>query len=152
MVDRLSELYGSLVGSNVVFSCSKKVNPSLSIEKNIKLARIKIEKDCHDALLVGGHLGVMLLAELTARYMKEPYYMAVRSAIEMRRYRPAVIDYLKAAPEKRMESIKYLLDGLPKGAKRDLLVRVAEYFIATYPGRLREFKVCLTKEEWLLCS
>lgn len=148
---RTQNLFPSLVGSSIEFSFKKKLSTVTSIEQNIQSARKRIARDVEDALAVGGELCVMLLAELTNYYRKEVYYMAVRSAIEMRRYRPAVLDYLQLDIEERAERLKSSLAEKLRGDKnRDLKITIAKYFLGTYPNRISEFKKLFTREEYMI--
>ena len=141
----IKNLYPSLVGSSIEFSFKKKIANATPIEQNIQSARKRIERDVGDALAVGGELCVMLLAELTNYYHKEIYYMAVRSAIEMRRYRPAVLDYLQLKVSERAERLQSVLSEKLRGDKnRDLKISIA------YPSRLPDFKRLLTREEYMI--
>lgn len=143
-------LFTSLVGSSIEFSFRKKISNATPIDKNIQSARKRIERDVEEALSVGGELCVMLLAELTAYYRKELYYMAIRSAIEMRRYRPAVLDYLHLEVEERAERLKAVLsEKLYSDKHRELKVKIAKYFLGTYPSRLSDFKKLFTREEFI---
>lgn len=144
-------LYTSLVGGSIEFSFRKKVTSAISIDRNIQSARAKIEEDVKVALDTGGELCVMLLAELTNYYRKEVYYMAVRSAIEMRRYRPAVLDYLQLGVDERAERLKEMLsEKLHRDKQRDLKVTIAKYFLGTYPSRTADFKKLFTREEFMV--
>lgn len=147
----IRNLYPSLVGSSIEFSFKNKVSSAVSIEQNVKSARKRIERDVEEALNVGGELCVMLLAELTNYYRKEIYYMAVRSAIEMRRYRPAVLDYLQLEVQERAERLHSVLSEKLRGDKnRDLKISIAKYFLGTYPSRLSAFKKLFTREEYMI--
>ena len=92
----------------------------------------------------------MLLAELTSYYSKQLYYMAVRSCIEMRRYRPAVLKYLELSVDERAS---YLARELSKPIKYDkgrgVKITALSYFVRTYESRLTDFKSVLTREEFL---
>lgn len=95
----------------------------------------------------------MLLAELTNYYRKESYYMAVRGAIEMRRYRLAVLEYLQLSITERAERLFSALSERSFSDKhRDLKVLVAKYFLGTYPSRFSSFKDVLTREERLFVA
>lgn len=149
----IQNLYPSLVGSSIEFSFKKKLASATPIEQNIQSARKRIERDVEDALAVGGELCVMLLAELTNYYRKELYYMAVRSAIEMRRYRPAVLDYLQLEVSERAERLHSVLSKKLRGDKnRDLKISITKYFLGTYPSRLPDFKRLLTREEYMIVA
>lgn len=146
-------LFYSLVGGSIDFSFRKKVTNATPIEQNIQSARKQIERDVTEALAVGGELCVMLLAELTAYYRSEFYYMAVRSAIEMRRYRPAVLEYLQLSVDERANRLKEVLSEKLRGDKnRELKVTIAKYFLSTYVSRLPEFKKLFTREEFILVA
>lgn len=153
MNKRTWSLFHSLVGGSIEFSFKKKVANATPIEQNIQSARKRIEHDVESALSVGGELCVMLLAELTNYYRKEIYYMAVRSAIEMRRYRPAVLDYLQLEVQERAERLQSVLSEKLRGDKnRDLKISIAKYFLGTYPSRLPDFKRLLTREEYIIVA
>lgn len=144
-------LFSSLVGSSTEFSFKKKLSSATPIEQNIQSAKKRIKGNVEAALAVGGELCVMLLAELTYFYMNEPYYMAVRSSIEMRRYRPAVLDYMKLPVQERADRLKAVLsETLRKDKNRDVKVEALRYFLSTYPNRIKEFKGLLTREEYLI--
>lgn len=149
----IQNLYPSLVGSSIEFSFKKKVANATSIEQNIQSARKCIDRDIEMALAAGGKLCVMLLAELTSYYSKETYYMAVRSAIEMRRYRPAVLEYLQLGVQERAERLQSVLSEKLRGDKnRDLKLSIAKYFLGTYPSRLPDFKKLFTREEYMIVA
>ena len=151
MNEGIRSLYPSLVGSSIEFSFKKKMSSATPIEQNIQSAKKRIERDVEMALAVGGELCVMLLAELTYFYMNEPYYMAVRSSIEMRRYRPAVLEYLKLPVQERADRLKAVLSEVLRTDKnRDVKVEALRYFLSTYPSRLKEFKGLLTREEYMI--
>lgn len=151
MNESTQSLLPSLVGSSIEFSFKKKVSNATTIEQNIASARRKITRDIESALSVGGELCVMLLAELTNYYRKELYYMAVRSSIEMRRYRPSVLEYLQLDVQERADRLKSVLSEKLRGDKnRELKVTIAKYFFGVYPSRLSEFKKLFTREEYLL--
>lgn len=144
-------LFPSLVGASTEFSFKKKLSSATPIEKNIQSAREKITRDVEEALEIGGELCVMLLAELTNYFRNETYYMAVRSAIEMRRYRPSVLDYLQLSVEERSDRLKTALSTKLRGDKtRDFKVTILRYFLRTYPSRTHEFKHLLTREEYFI--
>lgn len=153
MNKRTWSLFHSLVGSSIEFSFKKKIANATPIEQNIQSARKRIERDVESALSIGGELCVMLLAELTNYYRKEIYYMAVRSAIEMRRYRPAVLDYLQLDVQERAERLQSILSEKLRGDKnRDLKVSIAKYFLGTYPSRFPDFKKLFTREEYIIVA
>ena len=149
----IRSLAPSLVGGSIDFSFKKKVSDATSIEANISAERKRIIRNIELAFEVGGNLCVTLLAEMTSFYSKELYYMAVRSSIEMRRYRPLVLEYLEKSVDERAEHLMELLKE--KSSKyslgaRDAKVEALRYFVSTYRGRLMEFKKYLTKEEFLI--
>lgn len=153
MNERLRKLFPSLVGASIDYSFKKKFEGALSIEQNIRSERERIERDVEKALSVGGELCVMLLAELTASYVHQPYYMAVRSAIQMRRYRPTVLEYMKLDAEQRAKRLMEVLGKPLKGDKhRELKVTALRYFLITYPHRTKSFKKLLTREEYLIVA
>lgn len=151
MKDRTKDLFPSLVGSSIEFNFLKKVANATPITDNITAAKRRIMRDVKDALAVGGELCVMLLAELTNFYRNEIYYMAVRSSIEMRRFRPAVLDYMGLDVQERADRLKEVLSEKLRGDKnRDVKITALRYFLSTYPSRAKEFKSLLTREEYLL--
>ena len=154
MNERTQNLAYSLVGSSIDFSFKKKLEGATPIDENIRVEKSRISKNVELAHSAGGSLCVALLGEMTSRYMKELYYMAVRSSIEMRRYRPLVLEYLKLSTEERAEKLKeFLRDGIPARDKnRDAIVEAVRYFTTTYGGRLKEFRKLLTREEFLIIA
>lgn len=150
MNERSKQLFHSLVGSSIEFSFRKTISSALPIDWNIAAAKKRINRDVETALAVGGNLCVMLLAELTSFYSKEVYYMAVRSSIRMRRFRPYVLEYMKYSVDERAERLKTVLAVPIRSDKnRELKVVALYYFLSTYKSRLPEFKSLLTKEEYL---
>ena len=153
MNKRTRSLAYSLVGSSIEFSFKKKVANVTTIEDNIKVARKRITKEVSEALSIGGEICVMLLAELTNFYRNEIYYMAVRGCIEMRRHRPAVLDYLQLSVDERAERLVKVLSKPLRGDKgRDAKIYALKYFLQCYPRRTRDFKKLLTKEEYMIVS
>lgn len=153
MNERSTDLYKSLVGSSTDYSFKNKVASATPIDQNIASAKKRIKRDIDMALAVGGELCVMLLAELTSFYSKETYYMAVRGAIEMRRYRPSVLEYLKLSVDERAERLHEVLkESIRKDKNRDLKVTALKYFLSTYTSRITEFRKLLTKEEFLIVA
>lgn len=153
MNERIQNLYPSLVGSSTEFSFKKKIASVVPIEQNIQSAKKRIKRDIESALEVGGELCVMLLAELTNYYRNEIYYMAVRSDIEMRRYRPTVLEYMKLDVQERAERLQSVLsEKLRRDKNRDLKVSIAKYFLGTYPNRLPDFKKLFTREEYMIVA
>lgn len=151
MTKGTQNLFRSLVGSSIEFRFSK--DTVVSVSQNIQVEREKISRDVEAALSVGGNLCIMLLAELTNYYRKESYYMAVRGAIEMRRYRLAVLEYLQLSVTERAERLFSVLSERSFSDKhRDLKVLVAKYFLGTYPSRFSSFKDVLTREERLFVA
>ena len=149
----MQELFPSLVGSSTEYSFRKKVASATPIEQNIRIEKERIERDVEMALYVGGNLAVMLLAELTLYYRRELYYMAVRSSIEMRRYRPVVLDYMKLDSSDRCERLKKVLEeNIRYDKNRELKVETLRFFLAVHPRYLEEFKRLLTKEEYLIVA
>lgn len=149
----IQSLAPSLVGGSIDFSFRKKVSDATPIDENIRVERKRIAKNVERAFEAGGTLCVTLLAEMTSFYSKELYYMAVRGAIEMRRYRPLVLEYLEKTPEERSEHLMELLDEKPKRRGedfRDLKVEALRYFLMTYKGRIKDFKSHLTREEFMI--
>lgn len=153
MNKRTKSLLTSLVGSSIEFSFKNKVSNVLSIDDNIKEAKKQICCDVAEALETGGELCVMLLAELTNYYRNQLYYMAVRGVIEMRRYRPRVLEYLQLSVEERSEKLQSILsEKLRLDRNRELKVTIAKYFLNTYPSRLSSFRKLLTKSEYLIVA
>lgn len=153
MCEGTQSLYLSLVGSSTEFSFKKKIPNVTTLEWNIQSAKERIARDIEVALEIGGELCVMLLAELTNYYRRESYYMAVRSSIRMRRYRPAVLEYLNLEVSERAERLHSVLsEKLRSDRYRDLKILIARYFLGTYPSRLPEFKPLLTREEYLIVA
>ena len=79
--------------------------------------------------------------------------MAVRGSIEMRRYRPLVLEYLDKSVEERMKNLIRLLEEKPKRRgddSRDVKIEATRYFLTTYTGRVKFFKPYLTKSEFLI--
>lgn len=153
MNERTKRLCFSLVGASTEFSFKKKMSCATSIDQNIQSAKRKITNAVTMALDAGGRLCVMLLAELTYFYRSEPYYMAVRSSIEMRRYRPAVLDYMQFGVQERADRLKRVLSEPSREDKfRDLKIETLRYFLSTYPSRSGEFKKFLTREEFMLVA
>ena len=151
MNKRTQSLYNSLVGGSIEFSFKKKLDGALGIDKNIQVARERIKKNVALALEAGGKTAVMLLAELTAFYAKEPYYMAVRGEIEMRRYRPMVLEYMELDVQERAERLHESLEvPIHKDKFREAKVEALRYFLTTYVGRIKDFRSLLTKEEYLI--
>ena len=141
-------LFDQLVGWHTEFKFNNKIASVTSLDDNIVSAREKIRKDCKDALLCGGLLGVALLAEAYWRYKAEPYFSAVRSAFSFRRMRPKVMDYLSKSVDDREE----LLMGLLTNGNRDMVLCAIGHFCATYPNRLSHFKTELSRSEFLLIA
>lgn len=153
MNKRTQSLLTSLVGSSIEFSFKNKVANALSIDDNIEEARRQICCDVDEALETGGELCVMLLAELTNYYRNQLYYMAVRGSIEMRRYRPRVLEYLKLSVEERAAKLRGVLsEKLRLDRNRELKVTIAKYFLNTYPSRLSSFRSLFTKSEYLIVA
>lgn len=153
MNERIKSLYPSLVGSSTEFSFKKKMSSATPIEQNIRSAKKRIERDVEMALSVGGELCVILLSELTYYYKSEPYYMAVRSSIEMRRYRPAILEYMELDVQERADRLKSILsERLRCDKNRDLKIEALRYFLSTYPSRLKEFRRLLTREEYMVVA
>ena len=95
----------------------------------------------------------MLLTELTNYYRKKIYYMVVWSVIEMRRYRPAVLDYLQLEVSERAERLQSVLAEKLRGNKNvDLKISITKYFLGTYPSRLLDFKKLFTHEEYMIVA
>lgn len=143
---RIKDLHRSLVGSSIEFRFPKNIDASTL---NVDVIKASITKDVNAALEIGGTLAVMLLAELTNRYMKEYFYMQVRSAIEMRRFRPEVLEYLKLSVDEREERLHKILKSK---SHRDVKISALKYFLTTYPSRTKHFRDVLTREEFLIVS
>lgn len=151
MDKRTQDLYRSLVGGSIDFSFRKKMDGGLGIEKNIQIAKEQIRKGVELAFSAGGSICVMLLAELTSFYSKQAYYYAVRPCIEMRRYRPMVLEYLSLSVDERNSRLS---DALVKSDLRDkhreAKVEALRYFLSTYSGRASYYRPLLTREEYLI--
>lgn len=153
MNNGIKDLFPSLVGSSIEFRFRNALVGASTIEESISSAKKRIASNTKLALSTGGELCVMLLSELTSFYSKEPYYMAVRGSIEMRRYRPAVLEYMKLSVQERADRLKSALSEKLRGDKnRELKIEALRYFVSTYPGRLKEFKSLLTREEFLIVA
>ena len=153
MNEGIKSLASSLVGSSIEFSFKKKVSDATPIDENIASEKKRIRKNVEAAFEAGGNLCVTLLAEMTSFYSKEIYYMAVRGSIEMRRYRPLVLEYLNKSVEERMENLIRLLEEKPKrhgDESRGVKIEAVRYFLATYTGRVKFFRPYLTKSEFLI--
>lgn len=147
--ERTQMLLKSLVGASIEFKFGK-YSDATSIEENIKSEKRKIAKNLSLAFESGKGLCVALLGEMLSYYMKETYYMAVRSSLELRRYRPRVMDYLKLSIDERE---KFLIDQLNKKVgDRDAKVEAVRYFLSTYKGRIKNFRPYLNKEEFLIVA
>lgn len=149
MINNLLPLYDSLVGVTVDFSFKKKFSDITPIEKSIDTAKRFIEKETGDALMAGGELCIVLLTELTSFYMREPYYMAVRGSIEMRRFRPIVLERMQETIDERENRILNLMDKKGMTKHRELILTALRYFIKSYPRRITTFKGRLSRNELL---
>ena len=154
MSERSKNLSYSLVGSSIEFRFSTKRGGETTLDGNISSAKFRIRKNVELALSTGGELCVLLLGELTAFYLREIYYMAVRSTIEMRRYRPLVLEHLKLSIEERAKKLKAHLGSVrpEKDKNRDLKIEALRYFLSVYPSRLKEFREVLTREEYIIVA
>lgn len=147
-------LASSLVGGSIDFSFRNKVSNVTAIDENIAVEKNRIARNVKMAFEAGGETCVILLGEMTSSYMKEIYYMAVRSAIEMRRYRPLVLEYLQLSVDERADKLAHLL-STKKGRidkERDAKIEALRYFLRTYTGRIKYFKPLITREEFLIIS
>lgn len=152
MNESVWKLAPSLVGGSIDFSFKREGNAT-SIEKNIAVEKDRIKKNVNLAFSVGGSLCVTLLAEMVSFYSKEIYYMAVRSSIEMRRYRPFVLEYLTKSIEERAENLESLFKEktMRKDSSiRDAKIEALRYFLTTYNSRAKDFKRYLTREEYIV--
>jgi len=153
MNEGIRSLAPSLVGGSIDFSFRKKVSDATSIDANIAVEKKRIAKNIELAFNVGGTLCVTLLAEMTSFYSKELYYMAVRGSIEMRRYRPLVLEYLDKTPTERLDHLVGLFEKKdPKWntLARDAKVEALRYYLSTYKGKAKHFREFLTKEEFMI--
>ena len=150
-MDNSRKLLPSLVGVSIDFSFRTKMVGASTIDQNIKAAQKRIEKDVETAHEVGGKLGLILLAEMTSYYASEIYYMAVRGSIHMRRLRPLVLEYMQKSVSERAEELKR---ELSRGydTDRDVKITALRYFIQHYPGRLKEFKRLISREEFIIVA
>lgn len=142
------EILPSLVGSHIEFSFSKKVANVTSLERNIRLAKERISRNCEKALYAKGLGGIILLAEMYYFYRQEMYFSAVRGSFVFHRLRPRVMEYLALSVDERAEKIYSLLETL-RGESREILTTALGYFCGTYPSRLKDFRRVLTREEYL---
>ena len=149
MDKRKMDLYRSLVGSSIDYSFKRNVDNILTTEKNIRAAKKEISRDIANAFSVGGEYCIMLLAELTNYYRNKIFYMAVRSSIVMRRYRPAVLDYLGTDVSDRVDKLVTALEDKKSSKVRDIILSATKYLVRTYPSRLKSFKDVLTREEYI---
>lgn len=141
-----AHLEKSLVGSTIEYSFGKKVSSALSISGNIDAAKERIRENVKLTHSVQGIYCVTLLGEMTAYYRNEIYYMAVRSCIEMRRFRIPVLEYLNLSVSERAER---LCDLLSKSKHRELVIEALRYFLLIYPNRTSSFKKYLSREEYI---
>ena len=150
----IESLYPSLVGSHIEHSFMRKKSDTAerdALERSVISSRAKIKKDIDSAFKTGGELCIILLAELLSYYTKQVYYMGVRSSIELRRYRPTVLEYLREkSVEKRAETLVSILSTVV--GDRDIKVLALKYFLSTYTSRISEFRGLLSKEEFLMVS
>lgn len=149
----IRSLAPSLVGGSIDFSFKKKFADVTPIEENIATEKKRIAKNVEMAFEAGGNLCVTLLAEMVSFYSKEIYYMAVRGSIEMRRYRPLVLEYLSKSVDERAEHLMEVLEEKPKRRGenfRDAKIEALRYFLSTYKGRITDFKRYLTREEFMI--
>jgi hypothetical protein len=148
MKESSRNLYPSLVGGSIEFRMKSAVTP---MDGSIRMTRKRIAEHIASAFSVGGKVCILLLGELTSFYTKESYYLAVRGSIEMRRYRPAVLEYLQKSVEERADLLHQLFTESSKSHKnREFHLIILRYFISVYSGRLSEFKKYLSKEEFLI--
>lgn len=134
-----AHLEKSLVGSTIEYSFGKNSG-------NIDAAKERIRENVKLAHSVQGIYCVTLLGEMTAYYRNEIYYMAVRSCIEMRRFRIPVLEYLNLSVSERAER---LCDLLSKSKHRELVIEALRYFLLIYPNRTSSFKKYLSREEYI---
>lgn len=147
MKEQTKNLFPHLVGTSIDYSFSKKSPKGADIKKNVSASKERILIDVENALSIGGELCVILLAELYSYYSRQPYYMAVRSSITMRRYRPAVMSYLELTVEERAVKLIGLLKKSFKDRNRHLKITAVKYFTSVYPNRLKMFREYVTREE-----
>ena len=146
------ELQRSLVGSSIEFRFSKRDTGATPASANFAAEKSRIRKSIDMAFSADRDNCLVLLAEMFDYYRGVSYYMAVRSAIELRRMRPFVLDYVKELSiDDREERLKKLL--VDKSDKqRDSAIEALRYFLSTYKSRLKNFRSLLTKEELLLVA
>ena len=145
----MDALLESLVGSHVDYKFSKYDEDVLKTDFN-KLRRT-IEENSEKALEAGGNTCIMLLAEMTDNLRRKSYYGAVRGAIVMHRYRPAVLEYIELPVEERLEKLVTSLKS-KTDSHRSLRLTAAKYFLDTYKSRVSSFRSVLTKEELLIVT
>lgn len=139
-------LLKSLVGSTMEFRFSDK-EKSVTYLKTISTERKVIEKDVSVAHKVGGSTCLKILAEMLDYYRRQSYYMAVRSALIMKRHRPSVLDYLNT--QSIDERSERLVNDLKKtGGRYEALIAI-KYFLRSFPNRVKYFRPYMTKEEIL---
>lgn len=146
MSKRIQNLFPSLVGSSIEFSFKRNADNVATIEKNICLAKSRITKDVSSAFSAGDSLCIALLGELTDFYRQKSYYMAVRSSITMRRFRPKVLQWLELTPTERCEKIA---DLLSTKSDRELKLTITRYFFGSYPTLGMKLKSYLSKDEFM---
>lgn len=146
------ELQRSLVGSSIEFRFSKKDTGATPASANFDAEKARIKKSVERAFEAGGDICLSLLSEMFDYYRGVPYYMAVRSAIELRRMRPFVLDYVKELSIDDREKRLQKLLALKASKQRDAVVDALRYFLSTYKSRLKNFRSYLTKEELMLVA
>lgn len=154
METKVPELYQWLVGSSIDFSFKRKSDDVQSIENNIRSAKVRISKSL--SLIHNQGVSPMIkiygMAALLEYYTEQPYYMAVRSSIELRRLRVRVIEYLRDySVDERVQHLRLELSK-KKNSERDILIEGLRYFLMTYPSRLKDFRSLLTREEFMIVA
>jgi hypothetical protein len=139
-----SDFARSLVGTHLAFRSKGSEDAFRGVHFPTEISFL--DRESHTALAAGGTPCVMLLAELTDHYRTKPYYMAVRGGIVMRRYRPAVIDYMGLSSDERLKRIMALetteLD-------REVFLKIVKYFLRNFPSKRTAFKESLTHSEYI---
>lgn len=129
-----------LVGGNTQFTF-KGVPLDFSREKELAEGNLK------KAFALGGKICIVIISELLYRYKNEPYYSSLRSTLNINNgYKDLVDEYMGFSPQEREDNLKSLLT---KSRNRDEVLIALRYFISTYPGRRKNFKELLTREEYL---
>lgn len=143
------DLAKSLVGVSVAYRYKSEEFDSIT---QLSGTRRDIEKETLDVCCSGidGKTAVVVLAEILDYYRRQNYYMAVRSSLNLQRYRPLVITYLEEkSVDFRDNALKELLKKMPTGKFRDMVLNATKYFVRTYKSRTIGFKKFMSKDEFL---